>query len=92
MVIGPGVDLRSISCSGSGADVGEPSRRTLRSHGCAVLGDERQQLKWFLFAAVPLTVLGLDGLDQIVYGFTRNFMFHPVYILYSLGSWCPSSM
>jgi signal transduction histidine kinase len=53
-------------------------------------GDERQQLKWFLFAAVPLTVLGtLDGLDQMVYGFTRNFMFHPVYILYSLGLLVP---
>ena len=53
-------------------------------------GDERQQLKWFLFAAVPLTVLGtLDGLDQMVYSFTRNFMFHPVYILYSLGLLVP---
>src|SRR5215208_3407675 len=30
-------------------------------------GDERQQLKWFLFAAVPLTVLGgLEQLDGIV--------------------------
>jgi hypothetical protein len=53
-------------------------------------GDERQQLKWFLFAAVPLTVLGtLDGLDQIVYSFTRNFMFHPIYVLYSLGLLVP---
>ena len=53
-------------------------------------GDERQQLKWFLFAAVPLAVLGtLDGLDQMVYSFTRNFMFHPVYILYSLGLLVP---
>jgi signal transduction histidine kinase len=49
-------------------------------------GDERQQIKWFLFAAVPLTVLGsLDGLDIIVANFTTDFMFHPVYILYSLG-------
>jgi hypothetical protein len=53
-------------------------------------GNEREQLKWFLFAAVPLTVLGtLDGLDQIVYSFTRNFMFHPIYVLYSLGLLVP---
>src|SRR3712207_7218942 len=46
-------------------------------------GDERQQIKWFLFAAVPLTVLGsLDGLDTIVAHFTTDFMYHPVYILY----------
>jgi hypothetical protein len=49
-------------------------------------GDERQQIKWFLFAAVPLTVLGsLDGLDTIVANFTTDFMYRPVYILYSLG-------
>jgi signal transduction histidine kinase len=53
-------------------------------------GDERQQLKWFLYAAVPLTVLGsLDGLDAIVANFTTDFMFHPVYILYSLGLLVP---
>jgi hypothetical protein len=53
-------------------------------------GDERQQLKWFMFAAVPLTVLGsLDGLDTIVANFTTDFMFHPVYILYSLGLLVP---
>jgi hypothetical protein len=49
-------------------------------------GDERQQLKWFMFAAVPATVFGsLDGLDTIVANFTTDFMFHPVYILYELG-------
>jgi signal transduction histidine kinase len=49
-------------------------------------GDERQQLKWFLFAAAPLTVLGsLDTIDTIVANFTTDFMFHPVYILYSRG-------
>jgi hypothetical protein len=53
-------------------------------------GDERQQLKWFLFAAVPLTVLGgLEQLDGIVAHFTTDFMFHPVYILYSLGLLLP---
>ena len=54
-------------------------------------GDERQQLKWFMFAAVPATVLGsLDGLDTIVANFTTDFMFHPVYILYSLGLLLPN--
>jgi hypothetical protein len=49
-------------------------------------GDDRQQIKWFLFAAVPLTVLGtLDQLDTIVTLFTTDFMFRPVYILYSWG-------
>ena len=49
-------------------------------------GDERQQLKWFMFAAVPATVLGsLDALDIIVANFTTDFMFQPVYILYELG-------
>jgi hypothetical protein len=49
-------------------------------------GDERQQLKWFMFAAVPATVLwGLDGLDTIVANFTTDFMFQPVYILYTSG-------
>jgi signal transduction histidine kinase len=53
-------------------------------------GAERQQLKWFLFAAVPLTVVGsLDELDLIVGSFTTDFMFHPVYILYSLGLLAP---
>jgi hypothetical protein len=53
-------------------------------------GDERQQLKWFMFAAVPLTILGsLDGLDTIVANFTTDFMFHPVYILYSSGLLVP---
>jgi hypothetical protein len=49
-------------------------------------GDDRQQIKWFLFAAVPLTVLGtLDQLNTIVALFTTDFMFRPVYILYSWG-------
>jgi signal transduction histidine kinase len=53
-------------------------------------GDERQQLTWFLFAAVPLTVLGsLDVLDGIVANFTTDFMFRPVYILYPLGLLVP---
>ena len=49
-------------------------------------GADRQQIKWFLFAAVPLTVLGsLDELNTIVALFTTDFMFRPVYILYSWG-------
>jgi hypothetical protein len=54
-------------------------------------GDERQQLKWFLFAAVPLTVLGsLGDIDTIVAYFTTDFMLQPVYILYSLGLLLPN--
>jgi hypothetical protein len=54
-------------------------------------GDERQQLKWFMFAAVPATALGsLDGLDGIVADFTTDFMFQPVYILYSWGLLLPN--
>jgi hypothetical protein len=53
-------------------------------------GDERQQLKWFMFAAVPGTVLGsLDALDTIVANLTTDFLFQPVYILYSLGLLLP---
>jgi hypothetical protein len=49
-------------------------------------GDERQQLKWFLYAAVPLTVFGsLDIGDSIVATFTTTFLFHPVYLLPSLA-------
>jgi hypothetical protein len=44
-------------------------------------GDERQQLKWFLYAAVPLTVfLSLIILNLIVVTFTANFLFHIVRI------------
>jgi hypothetical protein len=53
-------------------------------------GNDRQQLKWFLFAAVPLTFVGsLDGLDGIIANFTTDFMFHPVYMLYSRGLLVP---
>jgi hypothetical protein len=53
-------------------------------------GNHLQQLKWFLFAAVPLTFLGsLDELNNMVIDFTTDFMFHPVYILYSLGLLVP---
>ena len=44
-------------------------------------GDERQQLKWFLYAAVPLTIfLGLIILNMMVHNFTRYFLFHPDYL------------
>jgi hypothetical protein len=53
-------------------------------------GNHRQQLKWFLFAAVPLTFLGsLDELNNMVIDFTTDFMFRPVYMLYSLGLLVP---
>jgi hypothetical protein len=54
-------------------------------------GDERQQLRWFMFAAVPATALGsLDGFDIIVANFTTDFMFQPVYILYEWGLLLPN--
>jgi hypothetical protein len=54
-------------------------------------GDERQQLKWFLFAAVASTVVGsLGEIDVIVAYFTTDFMLQPVYILYSLGLLLPT--
>ena len=53
-------------------------------------GNERQQLKWFMFAAVLATVLGtLGAIDEIVANFTTDFMLQPVYILYSLGLLLP---
>jgi hypothetical protein len=53
-------------------------------------GDDRQQIKWFLFAAVPLTFLGsLEDLNTIVALFTTDLMVRPVYILYSLGLLVP---
>ena len=92
MVVGPGVTTYDLFGASHVLGLALMSVSLLAALFTVVLrlrrarGDERQQLKWFLFAAVPLTVLGtLDGLDQLVYGFTRNFMFHPVYILYSLG-------
>jgi hypothetical protein len=49
-------------------------------------GDERQQLKWFLYAAVPLTVFGsLNIGNSIVYDFTTTFLFRTVYLLPSLA-------
>jgi signal transduction histidine kinase len=61
---------------------------TLRLHHAR--GNDRQQLKWFLFAAVPLTLLGsMEGLDTIVGNFTTDFLFHPVYMLYSSGLLVP---
>jgi two-component system NarL family sensor kinase len=53
-------------------------------------GNDRQQIKWFLFAAVPLTVLGsLGTLNIMVVYFTTDFMFNPVYMLYSRGLLVP---
>jgi hypothetical protein len=49
-------------------------------------GDERQQLKWFLYAAVPLTVFGsLNMGNSIVVTYTTTFLFRPVYLLPSLA-------
>jgi hypothetical protein len=45
-------------------------------------GDERQQLRWFLYAAVPLTVCGsLIIVHFVISTFTTTFLFHPVYLL-----------
>jgi hypothetical protein len=45
-------------------------------------GDERQQLKWFLFAAVPATVcLSLILFDSMVTTYTTNILFEAVWIL-----------
>ena len=45
-------------------------------------GDERQQVKWFLFAAVPATVcLNLVLSYSMVAAYTTNFLFNPVWIL-----------
>jgi hypothetical protein len=47
-------------------------------------GDERQQIKWFLYAAVPLTACGsLITVHSIIVTFTTTFLFHPVYLLSS---------
>jgi hypothetical protein len=44
-------------------------------------GDERQQLKWFLFAAVPLSVLlSLIQLDVLIGNLTYDFMFREVWL------------
>jgi hypothetical protein len=44
-------------------------------------GNERQQLKWFLLAAVPLTVfLGLIELDLLIGNLTYDFMFREVWL------------
>ena len=46
-----------------------------------VQGDERQQLKWFLYAAVPAAVcLGLVLLGFMVVNFTINFLGNPGWI------------
>jgi hypothetical protein len=45
-------------------------------------GDERQQIKWFLYAAVPLTVCGsLITVHSMILTFTTTFLLHPVYLL-----------
>jgi hypothetical protein len=44
-------------------------------------GIERQQIKWFLFAAVPLTVfLGLIELDVLIGNFTNAFLLRTVWL------------
>jgi hypothetical protein len=45
-------------------------------------GNERQQITWFLFAAVPLTLfLGLIELNILIANLTFDFMLKTVYIL-----------
>jgi signal transduction histidine kinase len=48
-------------------------------------GNERQQLKWFMFAAAPLTVfLGLIELSLLISNLTHDFMFNTVEVLQEL--------
>ena len=45
-------------------------------------GNERQQLKWFMFAAVPMTVcLSLITIDLMVATYTVAFWWRPVHVL-----------
>jgi hypothetical protein len=45
-------------------------------------GDERQQIKWFLYPVVPAVVfLSVTTVHLMVYNFTEEFLFSPVYIL-----------
>ena len=45
-------------------------------------GNERQQLKWFLYAAVPAAFcLSLSVLQRMVYNFTTDFLFKPYEII-----------
>jgi hypothetical protein len=45
-------------------------------------GDERQQIKWFMYAAVPLSVFGsVEILQVVVQTFTTTFLFNTVYML-----------
>jgi signal transduction histidine kinase len=55
-------------------------------------GDERQQLKWFLFAAVPWSAfICLILLDAIVSNYTRDFMFHAKYLFYEWNLILPAN-
>jgi hypothetical protein len=55
-------------------------------------GDERQQLRWFLFAAVPWSVLiSLFLLDAIVANYTTDFMFHAKYLVYEWNLLLPAN-
>jgi hypothetical protein len=48
-------------------------------------GDERQQLKWFLYPVVPAIVfLSVITVHWMVLNFTTEFLFSPVYLLSSL--------
>jgi hypothetical protein len=52
--------------------------RRLRRAGA----DERQQIKWFLYAAVPLTVFAnVITLNSIVYTYTTTFRFRTIHLL-----------
>ena len=53
-------------------------------------GNERQQLKWFMFAAVPITLfLGSIELSLLIGNFTRDFMYQMVDILQGLQIFTP---
>ena len=45
-------------------------------------GDQRQQIKWYLYAAVPLTAFaGVLVLNSIIYTYTTTFRFRTVHLL-----------
>ena len=49
-------------------------------------GDEREQIKWFMYAAVPLSVFGsVIILQVVVETFTTTFLFNTVFVLPSRG-------
>ena len=54
-------------------------------------GDERQQLKWFLYAAVPATAaLSVFSVDVMIVNYTAGFLFDSAHILSGEASYASS--